>query len=1319
MYLKKLEMVGFKSFVDRQEFVFDSGVTGIVGPNGCGKSNVVDAFKWILGEQSAKGLRGSEMKDLIFNGTQSRKPAGYAEVTASFDNSDRFFDVDFDEVAITRQLYRSGESKYMLNRTECRLRDIRSMLMGTGIGASSYSIFEQGKIDVFLQASPQDRRIILEEAAGISKYRARKAESLRALQRVEDNLARLGDVISELERRRHRVKIQAGKARNYREYSDRLRELRVRLAVEDYRASVTERAELTYRMFFLDFEIQQLDETLARLRAGLEEYTAKRREKAASLSGLRERLTEVRTRRERTEESIHHNRRRLEELAEEIENRREDLTQTRRSLDAEREQQRREEADRETLRSELESCRATLEERQKRLAEVREAHEALREAIENQKRQVVELMEEEARVSNNVTQIESDLTNFDSRRTRLVEQVATVQLELTQAQAQSTDLATELHAHREETARIESERAEVQAAIEELEKSCDETSGHLKHLHGELQGCQSRLDVLQSFEDNLEGISQGVQEVLRGQSDRPGVHDLFAHLVQVESKYAAAVDAVLSTRSQALVVESEDGALELINEVRQSSSGALEILPLERAAPVERMTLEGVPGVLGLLRDFVSCSAEYEDLFDKVFAGVVLIEDFDTAVRLSRNGLGRTKLVTLAGEVIDPCGSFSIPGELTMGLISRRSEMQDLEKRIEELEREAHTHESALADLQRQLEDRETRLDALNADKENALRQVTSVESRLEQTRKEEERLQRVVQLSQSEIAEIDAEVSRCGHEKAELAARLEELATSREALARESGESEARLGEHGQQVHQAAELLTESRVALAEFIKREEGLSKSIEQMGLSILEREDRHAALERQIAEMDERLTRTKTDIEEAESSLVGIREEERSCQEEVSGLESEDRRLGEIEEAFREEIDRLRTEQNDKAMQREKVNLEDREGVLRRNASLEKIHDEYGLDLVEIMDRLGKESESDDGEGQADDKVIVTVDESTVNNVAEGGADGTAEAETAPAAGESTVALAPAQDAATPAETAKPASEGGESQAPSDATAAEQPQADAEEADALGGGVPTAPSADLEAIEESIRVWMLGGEEWDRAAAVEEIKFLTGKIRRLGNVNLDALEELEEIEERLTFQVDQREDLTKAQRDLLQIISEINKTSREYFSKTFDEVQANFRQLFEKCFGGGRADLVLEEGVDILEAGVEIVARPPGKKLTSLSLMSGGEKTMTTIALMFAIFRARPSPFCILDEVDAPLDESNVRRFVVLLQDFVENSQFVIVTHNKITMAETDRLYGVTMQEKGVSKRVAVEFENYDPDNPESMSTADIDQAPVRK
>jgi chromosome segregation protein len=1311
MYLKKLEMVGFKSFVDRQEFVFDAGVTGIVGPNGCGKSNVVDAFKWILGEQSAKGLRGSEMKDVIFNGTQSRKPGGYAEVTASFDNSDRFFDIEFDEVAITRQLYRSGESKYMLNRTECRLRDIRTMLMGTGIGASSYSIFEQGKIDVFLQASPQDRRIILEEAAGISKYRARKAESLRGLQRVEDNLARLGDVLSELERRRHRVKIQAGKARHYREYSDRLRELRVRLAVEDYRASMTERAELTYRKFFLDFEIERLDDTLARLRVGLEEYSAERREKAESLAGLRDRLTEVRTRRERTEESIHHNRRRLGELEIELESKSEDLTHTRRSLDAEREQLQREEDDMARLRSELEECRKTLKEHQEKLLGVREEHEELRETIEGQKRQLVGFMEEESRVSNKVTQIESDLGNFESRRVRLVEQIETVQVELAEAQSQSTELATELHAHREEAARIETARSEVQAEIQELERSRDETSGHLKRLHGELQGCQSRLDVLQSFEDNLEGISQGVQEVLRGQADRPGVHDLFAHLVEVDSQYAAAVDAVLSTRSQALVVESEDGALELLNEIRESSSGALEILPLERAAPVERMELEGVPGVVGLLRDFVTCPAEYEDLFDKVFAGVVLIADFDTAVRLSRNGLGRTKLVTLAGEIVDPCGSFAIPGELTMGLVSRRSEMQDLAKQVDDLQAEAQTHETVLSELEQQLEEREARFESLNIDKDNALRQVTSVESRLEQMRKEEERLLRVVQVTQSEIAEIDAEVSRCGHEKAELAARVEELVTHRETLTQQSGESEARLVEHGKQVHYAAELLTESRVALAEFIKREEGLSKSIEQMRLSIEEREERFATLESQIEGVEERLSTTRSDIEGAESSLVGIREQEQSCQEEVSGLESEDRRLGGIEDAFRDEIDRLRTEQSDKAMQREKVNLEDREGVLRRNAALEKVHDEYGLDLIEIMDRLGKETDAEgeaadaEGDAEAADAENDVGEERLADANADSDADSDADASKEGTENFEVVAVVPTE-----------VSTDGETK--TDPPAA-QTEDEMEEADALGGGVPTAPSADLASVEELIRGWIQGSGEWDRAAAVEEIKVLTGKIRRLGNVNLDALEELEEIEERLTFQVDQREDLVKAQRDLMQIISEINKTSREYFSKTFDEVQANFRQLFEKCFGGGRADLVLEEGVDILEAGVEIVARPPGKKLTSLSLMSGGEKTMTTIALMFAIFRARPSPFCILDEVDAPLDESNVRRFVVLLADFVENSQFIIVTHNKITMAETDRLYGVTMQEKGVSKRVAVEFENYDPDNPESISTADIDQAPVRK
>ena len=1291
MYLKKIEMIGFKSFVDRSEFLFDTGVTGIVGPNGCGKSNVVDAFKWIFGEQSAKGLRGSEMKDVIFNGSQARKASGYAEVTATFDNSDRFFDVDFNEIAITRQLFRSGESKYCINRAECRLRDIKEMLMGTGIGPHSYSIFEQGKIDVFLQASPQDRRIILEEAAGISKYRSRKAESLRALQRVEENLGRLGDVIAELERRRHRVKIQAGKARHYREYSDRLRELRVRLAIEDYRSSVTERADLTYQIFYLDFEIAKLDRTLRRLRGGLEEYSGKRRQMEETLAELRERMTEVRTRRERNEESIHHNQRRLEELGTELGRRRNDLEETANGLETECERLRVEEEGQARLLVELEDCRKALKERQETLNSLRESHESLRSDIEDKKRRTVEFIEEKSRVNNSVTQIDSDLGNLESRRERLVTEIDAFQIEHTEARSQATELESELERHRQAAAGIDSSRAEVQADIGELEKSLEATGGRLKTLHGELQGCQSRLDVLQSFEENLEGITQGVVDILKGQTERPGVHDMLAHLVNVEGEYAAAVDAILSNRAQALVVESEEGALELIREVRASNSGAFEVLPLERASTVERSLIEGVPGVVGLLRDFVGGPEEYAELFDKVFSDIVLIEDFDTAVRLSRNGLGRKVLVTLAGEIIDPCGSFSIPGELTMGLVSRRSEMQSLEKQIVQLESDVQLQEQSYDEVQRRLRAREEALEDLNGQRDDVLRQLTSVESRLEQIRKEEARLLRVVEVTQSEVADIDAENARARREKEGFEVRIEELSAVLSSLAQETNDLEDRLKSHGEEVHRAAEIVTQSRVALAECNKRQEGFANSIAQLQRAVDERQSRHAGLEGQISELEERLASTHVEIEQAESSLESVREKETSCQEELSSQEVEDRKLAEIEEAFRQEIDRLRSDQSEKSTERERVNLRDREGVLRRNSTLEKINDEYGLDLVEIMDRLGREENAAvdlEAEEIAEGEEVESTEESA-----------NAGASAQPSTGENRESVETSQSAPT---------EGG----------APQTEEGAGEEAATADVVLAAPGTNVEELEESIREWMQGGDDWDRAAATEEAKFLQGKLRRLGNVNMDALEELEEIEERLGFQKSQVDDLSKAQRDLEQIISEINKTSREFFSKTFDEVQKNFRHLFEKCFGGGRADLLLEEGVDILEAGVEIVARPPGKKLTSLLLMSGGEKTMTTIALMFAIFRARPSPFCILDEVDAPLDEGNVRRFVVLLKEFVDNSQFIIITHNKITMAETDRLYGVTMQEKGVSKRVAVEFESYDPEDPEaSMSTADIDEAPV--
>ncbi len=1279
MYLKKLELIGFKSFADRTEFEFGSGMTCVVGPNGCGKSNVVDAFKWIFGEQSAKGLRGSEMKDVIFNGTQSRKAAGFAEVTAIFDNQDRFFDLDFSEVSITRRLFRSGESVYLINRQKSRLKDIKNLLLGTGLGATSYSIFEQGKIDVMLQASTIDRRIIFEEAAGISKYRARKNETLRALQRTEDNLARVGDVVAELQKQQQRVRSQAGKARRYREYSERLKHLRIRLAVDAFTSSVTERAGLTYQRFRLDFELRRLDGLQKRLRRGLEEHLARRDRKEEELRELRERLAAIRTRRERTEERIEQNRRRLEEINEALERRRRQLEETSAAIHSLREERDREVAEHAGLLGEVEAGRTSLESTVGRLTVLRDEHGSLRGHAEELKRQIVDRMDTASRMRNDLVQLESELSNLTARRERLEGQIGSARSELSELAERAAALGRELETARGEAARLEEARAAIAEEVARIEARAAEVAGELAAAHGELRAAQSRLDVLRTFEENLDGVAKGVASILRECKDSSGVHGLLAHLVEVDSEHAAAVEAALGVRSQALVVDDQEIGLRILDRARELRAGAVEVIALERVDATGPDEIPPGEDVLGDLRRHVELSGdgrpELESLLDALLGRVLLVRDMATALALSRNGLRDFRLVTLDGELVEPPGSLSIAGDSTTGLISRRSEMQDIEGRLVELRARAEALERVRDELEESRREREEKLGRLAAEREGVSVRVASLESDEGQLSRERERLERVVGVAASELSEILEENERVAREREELDRRLGDVDLQRKALESESADLEEKLRTHGEDVQSVAEEVTDARVRVAQSEKREEGLRKAIEQLERTLREREERRGALESEIGDFTERLRTTEQELESSRQALERARSEESECSGRLVAAESEDTELAELEDAFRSEIERVQEQASGLRSEREQVNLEDREGVLRRQSILETVSREYGVDLVELIEQAAPGAAG--GSRTAMDAVEEADAPEAVDAAREGGLDRGRDAE---------------------------------GDADADAAAADT---DEDPADAETYREPT--------LVELVGQWVGADDpDWSRDAADEEARTLEEKIRRLGSVNMEALEELDEVDTRLKFQLGQRDDLLKAERDLRQIIAEINKTSRELFTKTFSEVQKYFGEVFERCFSGGKAELVLEDGVDVLEAGIEIVARPPGKKLTSLTLMSGGEKTMTTIALMFAIFKARPSPFCILDEVDAPLDENNVRRFVVLLQGFLDMSQFIIVTHNKITMAVADCLYGVTMEEKGVSKRVSVQFETYDPDNPhESLSTADIDEAPVRQ
>lgn len=1204
MYLKKLEMLGFKSFADRTELVFQPGMTCIVGPNGCGKSNVVDAFKWIFGEQSAKGMRGSEMKDVIFNGTMERKPTGFAEVTIIFENSDRFLDIDYAEVAITRRLYRSGESEYLINKQKCRLRDIRELFMGTGIGQTSYSILEQGKIDALLQANHMERRHIFEEAAGISKYLAKKAETIRALLRVEENLTRLNDIIAEVEKRLQRVKAQASKARRYREVNDRLKELKIRLALDDYRESVVSRADISFRLHWAGFRVGFLEGLLAEL---LEASDAKGRERSAhdsSVGGIRDQLSAERLLAERARERLGQERRRATDLGAELERKQSEIEDTRTSLRQLHERVDTQRREVEGLATSLSTRASSLASFQAELEGARRRRERLDEELRERKGAVVGLLEQKSRYTNASTQSSAVLAGLKAQSARLTAVAESHRQQLEQESLRELQLRSEEARLRGEAQGLAEARARCEVEISRMSSSLEVVDRDLSAKVARLVEKKSRHAALKSLEEKLDGVGRGVQGILRRREEVPelaelrGLHGMVASLVHVERRYARAVEAVLGSRAHSLVVESQEGALQILDFARGDGSGAVEVISLDR---VDHLPLERFPcqaGVLGPLCDRVQVSEDLEELFRRLLGNVVLVEDFDTAIALSRNGLRPFRLVTLAGEVVEPWGGLSIAGQGDAGTISRRSEMEDLEREVLALEAEEGTLRGELAAVKGALQLERANLERIREEAQGVSRALVQVESSLSELGRVKDRLGREVGLAEKELAEISNGLTEREQEVLRLRQELERVEQERLQAEEKNRELEASSREAVEAEGLAQEVLTEARLEHAQTERRLQGARDLLARDEANLEERQARSEVLVEEVALVSERQRACAEAITASEQELAQAETREQEVRQALEQAEVAGAAIREREQELRKEAEVVRQEIGAVQKDRESAHLRDQEEKHRRNLILERMNEEYAVDLVRLVEL--------DGEGSLPEEL------------------------------------------------------------------------------------------------QPLAVYLAPDPAWEREKARDEIRELAERLRRMGSVNLEALDELAELEDRYKFQLAQREDLVGSSKQLQGIIAEINKTSRELFLKTFEQVQVHFSDLFRKCFGGGKAELVLEEGLDVLEAGIDIVAKPPGKKITSLSLMSGGEKTMTTIALLFAIFRAKPGPFCILDEVDAPLDETNVRRFAVLLKDFLAQTQFVVVSHNKVTMAEANTLYGITMQEHGVSKRVAVELESYDPE-----------------
>ena len=1188
--LKALELIGFKSFADKTRLEFPRGITAVVGPNGSGKSNVVDAIKWVLGEQSVKSLRGKEMVDCIFNGAAGRQPMNAAEATLTFDNTSRLLPIDAHEVHITRRVYRSGEGEYLINRQPSRLRDIRDLFSGTGVATEAYSVIEQGKVDILLQSSARDRRVIFEEAAGISRFKAKKVESLRRLERVEQNLLRLSDIVEEVENRLRSVRLQASKARRYQELAGRLQELRTQVGLADWRklsatlaAQAAELADLCTQRDRLHAAAEASEAEELLLETSLVETSESIRAGELLVASQREEIA-------RQEANIQHLRSRLHDLDEEALRHRRQLNATRlRAGGLEQQLTETEWAVRAATeehdrlrgawsRSEVEQA-AMLEQFQAIGAE----HDRLRAAYLGGMRSLASLGNESSALATQAETAQNIQARAAERITELQAQLQVLSDEVEACERNRRELdqrATRLH----------EEWTASQAAINLLRARLTAAHEERQRLESRLAGARERLAVLQELEQRLEGVGAGAQQVLalaRGSEPGPwgAVLGLVADLLHAPLQWAPLIDVALGDRGQHLVLR---GAAELLDSLRESTlalRGRVGFLladdPLDsnpRNAPPPA-DLTHAPGVIARADHLVETASEYQSLAERLLGRTWIVERLEDALRLARGEARGASFVTSAGEWLGADGTLIIgPRQSASALVSRRSELRVLREQVANWASECERAADSARQIGLEIQHEEEREHTLSAQQLQAASDLS------------DERLRE--NLAQQRRAQLLTHQAHHATEQAEASAQVEQCTRALAALQEREERAQAEL-------HQLEEALAVQARDLAEVETVRRRLERSATQVQVEFAKSEERLQNLQARRQQFERDQQERARQLADYRAQLSASLQRVRQCEFEILVDESR------IAEGYLHKERHLETVV--KLIQQREANRARRQVLATQAHQLR-------------------------GEARQFDERVHALE------LAAGGI--------------------------------------------------------RHERGTLADRLREDYGIELSELEHQ----PTEDELHQREAVEQEIGELRRKLNHIGNVNLESLEELTQLETRFESLSGQYHDLVRAKDSLAQIIARINADSRRLFAETLEAVKGHFQSLFRKLFGGGQADIVMEEGVDILESGIEILARPPGKEPRSISLLSGGEKTLTCVALLLAIFQYRPSPFCVLDEVDAALDEANIERFIAVLQEFLAWTQFVVVTHSKKTMTCATTLYGVTMQESGVSKRVSVRFED---------------------
>ena len=1179
MYLKRIEMQGFKSFADKTVLEFKPGITTVIGPNGSGKSNISDAIRWVLGEQSMKSLRGAKSEDIIFAGTQARKSLGFAEVSIVIDNNDNKLPIEYSEVTVTRKIYRSGETGYFINKVPCRLKDILELFMDTGIGKDGYSIIGQGKIDEILSNKSEDRRHIFEEAAGIVKYRTRKQESEKKLEQTKLNLLRINDILAEIEANIEPLKLQSDKAKQFLDLREELKSIEVGLFIynintykEKLEQLVKDEDIITSQKEAEDSKMEALQASKEELRQVVDDITAQienmqnigfessnKIEKINSEIGIsNERIQNNSANKQRLETEILEVKSRIEELKEEQKQKLEKKT---------------------NLTSNKEKFEKELAEKEAELAELSKKLSDKELEIEGKKQIVQDNIDKKYELAAEINTQDVNYENLEKRKKQLKNEIDSVISELDSTRYGKNEISKGFYD-------IESKR---NTAVEKLEKSVktkDENMQKLKQYEEEISKLvytqrmkQARHQFLIETEKEKEGYNKTVKSLLvacdKDSSLNKGIHGVLANLISVEKEYETAIEMCLGQALQNVVTSTEQDAKKMIEYLRTNSLGRASFLPIASVQGKKLDKLTRMDGVIGIASDLVKCKKEYEQIILSLLGRTVVVEDMDTAIALAKKDKYSFRIVTLKGDIISSSGSIS-GGSVqtkTVNILGRSREIEDLEKELEKLEKQ-------IADK--------------TAEKEEY---ASSIGDSIEETAKLEKELQEieiVYATEKQKMVAVEENITRLENRLAKLKEEVTQTEKQKEENRLLKEQKEAEIQTLTQQIEELNKVIEEFALNNKDNQKYIDDLNFDITNLKISVTSFDESESSIEEMVERISQDIKNNEQSIENKNQNILAINEE----------------------------------------------NIKLEQTITEYNAQIEQIKQEVtnsGTKVEELkQERIAKNEKlvNTENEIQSQFSTLESLKEQII-------------------------------------------------------------KLDVKK---------TKLEQDLQQVVESLwneyELTPNSTEEYQKpnnvATAQKQVNSLRNKIKDLGSINIDSIEEYKKTKERYDFMSEQRLDLENTASKLRKIIGDMTTTMQNQFKEKFELINKNFNEVFTELFNGGKAELILENEENILECGIDIRVQPPGKKLQNMMLLSGGEKAFTAIALLFAILKINPAPFCILDEIEAALDDVNVYRFAEYLKKFCKQTQFLVITHRKGTMEAGDSVYGVTMEENGISKLLSIKL-----------------------